>query len=304
MNVLYMHVTSTEPNVSTATASVFGGTQGKMLQPRVRTAIQRLNPWLAQLKRRNASVPSNDETRKNTTKLNIASYNIHKCIGIDGVFDPIRIKSVILKLDADIVVLQEADARFGEREGLLDLDYLHLMGGYRSIFSPNQNSRSHGWHGNVVLYRNTTVNHVQKLRLPGLEPRGALIVDFSFGEASFRLLAVHLGLLRRSRKKQVQAIIEAADPGPDRHVVVIGDMNEWRLERRSALALFKSHFEEISAQLPSYPSRYPFLPLDRFFASSGLRVESLSVVDTPLTRIASDHLPVSATISIATGFGA
>ena len=55
-------------------------------------------------------------------------------------------------------------------------------------------------------------------------------MDFGIGGASFRLLAVHLGLLRRSRKKQVEAIIEAADPHPLRHVIVIGDKNEWRLE--------------------------------------------------------------------------
>ena len=260
--------------------------------------ISRIIPWFAQLKRRKASVIRGAEGRVIAGELTIASYNIHKCVGNDGVFDPVRIKNVILKLDADVVVLQEADARFGEREGLLDLDYLHLMGGYRSIFSPQRNSRSHGWHGNVVLYRNSIVNHVHQLKLPGLEPRGAIIVDFGIGEASFRLLAVHLGLLRRSRRKQVAAIIKAADPHPQRHVIVIGDMNEWRLERRSALELFKSHFVEISAKLPSYPSRYPVLPLDRLFVSRGLRVESLNVVDTPLTRIASDHLPVNATISI------
>ena len=235
---------------------------------------RRIDPWLAQLKRRNAKIIPSKEVRSDAARLTIASYNIHKCIGNDGVFDPIRIKNVILKLDADIVVLQEADARFGEREGLLDLDYLHVRGGYRSIFSPDRSSRSHGWHGNVVLYRNSVVNHIHQLTLPGLEPRGALIVDFGIGHASFRLLAVHLGLLRRSRKRQVEAIIEAADPHPERHVVIIGDMNEWRLERRSALELFKSHFEEISAQLPSYPSRYPVLPLDRLFVSRGLRVES------------------------------
>jgi endonuclease/exonuclease/phosphatase family metal-dependent hydrolase len=258
----------------------------------------RIAPWFAQLKRRTATAVSRAEGPSNASQLTIASYNIHKCVGNDGVFDPLRIKNVILQLDADIVVLQEADARFGEREGLLDLDYLHVMGGYRSIFSPDRDSRSHGWHGNVVLYRSGVVKHVHQLRLPGLEPRGALIVDFGIGESSLRLLAVHLGLLRRSRKKQVEAIIEAADPHPLRHVIVIGDMNEWRLERRSALELFKSHFEEISARLPSYPSRYPVLPLDRLFVSRGLRVESLSVVDTPLTRLASDHLPVNAKISI------
>jgi endonuclease/exonuclease/phosphatase family metal-dependent hydrolase len=274
------------------------GPADQLRQPRVQQLIRRIISWLAQLRRRNARVTGGVEGRSASCELTIASYNIHKCVGNDGVFDPLRIKEVILSLDADVVVLQEADARFGEREGLLDLDYLHRMGGYLSIFSPQRKSRSHGWHGNVVLYRNSIVHNVHQLKLPGLEPRGALIVDFSIGDASFRLLAVHLGLLWRSRKKQVAAIIEAADPHPQRHVIVIGDMNEWRLERRSALNLLKSHFVEVSAKLPSYPSRYPVLALDRLFVSRGMRVESLIVVDTPLTRIASDHLPVNATISI------
>lgn len=230
-------------------------------------------------------------------QLKIASYNIHKCVGNDGIFDPLRINNVILSLDADVVVLQEADARFGQREGLLDLNHLNLNGGYRSIFSPQRNSRSHGWHGNMVLYRNSIVHNVEQLNLPSLEPRGAIVVDFGIGKTSFRLLAVHLGLFRRSRKKQVAAIIAAADPHPLRHVIIIGDMNEWRLERRSALKLLMSEFVEVSAKLRSYPSRYPVLALDRLFVSHSLRVESLNIVDTPLTRIASDHLPVNATIS-------
>lgn len=255
-------------------------------------------PWITKWKRRKYPVAGGVEVGSASGELDIVSYNIHKCVGTDGVFDPSRIKKVILSLNADVVVLQEADARFGEREGLLDLDYLHLMGGYRSIFSQQRNSRSHGWHGNVVLYRNSIVRNVQQLKLPGLEPRGALIVDFGIGDASFRLLAVHLGLLRRSRKKQVAAIIKAADPQPHRHVIIIGDMNEWRLERRSALSLLNTHFVEVSAKLASYPSRYPVFPLDRLFVSHGLKVRKLGVVETPLTRIASDHLPVNATISI------
>ena len=72
--------------------------------------------------------------------------------------------------------------------------------------------------------------------------------------------------------------------------------------RRSALKLLMSEFVEISAKLPSYPSRYPILALDRLFVSHGLRAESLNIVYTPLTRIASDHLPLNATISIENGF--
>src|SRR4051812_26782166 len=39
----------------------------------------------------------------------IASYNIHKCVGTDGRFDPERISRVVAEIDADVIALQEAD---------------------------------------------------------------------------------------------------------------------------------------------------------------------------------------------------
>lgn len=51
----------------------------------------------------------------------IASYNVHKCVGRDRKFDPDRTSRVIQEIGADIIALQEADSRFGERTGLLDL---------------------------------------------------------------------------------------------------------------------------------------------------------------------------------------
>ena len=38
----------------------------------------------------------------------IASYNVHKCVGTDGRFDPGRTAAVVAELDADIVALQDA----------------------------------------------------------------------------------------------------------------------------------------------------------------------------------------------------
>ena len=62
-----------------------------------------------------------DEVSVEETSPVVASYNVHKCIGRDGKFDPDRICRVIHELRADVVALQEADSRFGERTGLLDL---------------------------------------------------------------------------------------------------------------------------------------------------------------------------------------
>ena len=40
--------------------------------------------------------------------------------------------------------------------------------------------KAHGWHGNVILYRCGHVTGVTKMKLPGFEPRGAVLVDFDF----------------------------------------------------------------------------------------------------------------------------
>jgi len=230
--------------------------------------------------------------------LTVASYNIHKCVGTDGVFDPMRIKHVILSLDADIVALQEADARFGDRRGLLDLEVLLNSGGYRAVANVGSRDMSHGWHGNVVLYRTGAVHASGRLKLPGIEPRGALVVDFDHDGDPLRVIAVHLGLLRRSRTKQALRILDAAQPDDGRPVIVMGDMNEWRTNGHSVVSQLSPHLVEAGGPHASFPARYPFLPLDRIMVSPAVDVSAAEAVDTPLTRVASDHLPLRAVVTI------
>ena len=59
----------------------------------------------------------------------VASYNVHKCRGADGLFRPDRIAAVIAELGADVVAIQEADRRFGRRIGLLDVMHLRQKSG-------------------------------------------------------------------------------------------------------------------------------------------------------------------------------
>src|SRR5688572_30013769 len=84
-------------------------------------------------------------------ELVVASYNIHKCVGTDGRFDPTRIAAVIAELDADVVAIQEADKRFGRRQGLLDLAALEGTG--LRLVPTSEASDGHGWHGNALLLK-------------------------------------------------------------------------------------------------------------------------------------------------------
>jgi endonuclease/exonuclease/phosphatase family metal-dependent hydrolase len=229
--------------------------------------------------------------------MTIASYNVHKCVGADNLFDPERVASVIREIDADIVALQEADERFGHRAGLLDLHRLQRDTDLVPV-QPPMHSKGHGWHGNVLLVRAAAIRHVEHLRLPGVEPRGALVVDIEREGLVFRVIAAHLGLLRRSRALQAAHLLEHALAGK-RPTILLGDLNEWRVGRRSSLETLLPDFGPIDAAIPSFPSRFPLLALDRILASPHELITTIDVHDTPLSRMASDHLPLKARVDLA-----
>jgi endonuclease/exonuclease/phosphatase family metal-dependent hydrolase len=227
----------------------------------------------------------------------IASYNVHKCVGTDKRFDPIRTAAVIAEMDADIVALQEADQRFGDRAGLLDLARLKRENNLvpATIRGP---AGSHGWHGNLLLVREGKVGNVHLVKLPGVEPRGALVADIDLQAGSLRIVATHLGLLRRSRAQQAEAILAAVSIGADKPTLIMGDLNEWRLGTRSSLRSFDPTFGPLSAALPSFPSRFPVFALDRILSDPPELISRIEVHATPLARTASDHLPIKAVIDM------
>ncbi len=234
-------------------------------------------------------------------RISVASYNVHRCIGTDGTFDPNRVLSVLLELDADIIALQEADQRFRSRKGLLDLKALQHRGGYESVLDEGSRAMSHGWHGNVILHRTGKLTAIEKLKLPGLEPRGAVLADFDIEGRSIRIIGAHFGLLHSSRARQVDAILRAAHPVDDRAVILLGDTNDWRSPERSAIRMFDPHLSDVDMAIASYPSRFPLWPLDRVLTNRHVTVYEMKAIETPLARLASDHLPVRAVIGITEG---
>jgi endonuclease/exonuclease/phosphatase family metal-dependent hydrolase len=225
--------------------------------------------------------------------LPVASYNVHKCVGLDRRRDPARTLRVIAELDADIVALQEADRRFGDRAGLLDLDALREASGLTPV-PFDRIGAAHGWHGNLLLTRNAEIEVVRPLSLPGLEPRGALVVDMRHRDRPLRVIAAHLGLLRASRLLQARAILAALDSDDDgRSTLLMGDLNEWRLRGRTSLAPLAAR-KRLPVSVPSFPAQFPMLALDRIIASPCAEVVQLTPHDSPLARVASDHLPVKA----------
>jgi len=157
----------------------------------------------------------------------------------------------------------------------------------------------HGWHGNALLVRGEPILYRRsRLKLPGFEPRGAIVAELNIGEGEFRVIAAHLGLFRLSRVDQAGAILTAFLDLPPVPTILLGDLNEWRRRRRSALGGLEPTFG-VAPSILSFPSRRPIFALDRILGWPAGLVTDLAVHDTPLARQSSDHLPLTAKVSLA-----
>lgn len=163
-----------------------------------------------------------------TQSIRIASYNVHKAVGVDYRRDPHRIAQVIGSLDADIVALQEVDRRLGERPTVLSEQSIQSESGL-VVAKVSANAVSVGWHGNAVLVKDTLrVTAVERLTLSGLEPRGAVLVEMETPIGPLTIVGTHLGLLRPYRRRQLAEIDASIGDARRGRAIVLGDFNEWR----------------------------------------------------------------------------
>ncbi len=229
-----------------------------------------------------------------TNKIRIASYNMRKARGRDQQTRPERTVQVINGLTADVVVLQEADRRLGPRHPALPRELIEAETDF-DLVEVSANGISIGWHGNAVLVRKgVSVRQVERLDLPGLEPRGAVRLTLDLG-AGLTVVAAHLGLMRRDRRAQL-ALLEQATAN-DAHAIIAGDFNEW--SKRKGMEPLAARFAMISPG-KSFPAGRPMAALDRFALSHGIEMRDGGVEQGALARMASDHLPIWSDIKVPT----
>lgn len=225
----------------------------------------------------------------------IASYNIRKAIAADRRRRPERILDVLAEIGADVVILQEADRRFGERHSALPA-HLLVEHGYRPV-PYDMRHGSIGWHGNAMLVGpNVAIERQQPLHLPTLEPRGAVLADLVVPGGRLRVVGMHLDLSGLWRRRQARSILGDLQTQPYwLPTLLAGDLNEW--SRGGCLRDFGLHHRPLALG-PSFHARRPIGRLDRMFVSEGIVVEECGVHRSPLAAMASDHLPVWARIRI------
>ncbi len=236
-------------------------------------------------------------------RLTVASWNVHKCVGTDGRYDPDRTIAVIGEVGADLVALQEVDRRFGRRTARLDATRLRRETGLEPLKASDLPDGM-GWHGNAILVRPGTDWRLTRFDLPGAEPRGALVAELmapETGAGLLRVVAAHFGLLRRCRARQAAFILRLLADRAAMPTLLLGDLNEWRPTgaRSSALSALAPVFGPLRQGVPSFPSRLPLLALDRILGCAAAPVQGLAAHDTPLARLASDHLPLTARVALA-----
>ncbi len=233
-------------------------------------------------------------------RLKFASYNIHKGIGLDRRRDPARIIAVLREIDADVIALQEADRRIGERASVLKQVALDDTKWRPADVA--KRPRSMGWHGNVLLVRrDIDIVTAEPIDLPMLEPRGAAHAALCCEGRTFRVIGTHLDLSGLRRRDQIKAIVDHVDRAEGHYpTVLMGDFNQWR-STMGAMDEFAPHDPDgwqILDPGRSFPSRQPVARLDRIVVSEEWRNHAAGVHHSNLSAQASDHLPVWADLEL------
>ena len=226
----------------------------------------------------------------------VATYNVHRWTGLNGRSepDPARAGFVISELHADVIALQEV---LRPLEGPDPLELLADALGLHLAFAATRLHRRGGEIGNAILAR-WPIRSVSTLDLSfsRLERRVAVAARVSGDETSLAVVATHLALVDRTRRRQVRSLLEHPElnSGP---AILLGDMNAWRrcaATRTLDRELGAHEGEEWPA---SFPAARPLLALDRVYAR-GARILELRAHETLAARRASDHLPVVARVEL------
>jgi endonuclease/exonuclease/phosphatase family metal-dependent hydrolase len=238
-------------------------------------------------------------------RLRVATYNVHKCRGLDGRVRPSRIARVLREIAADVVALQEVvsvpgrgrehdQPRFLAEELGLEMQ----LGSVRSL--------GDGEYGNVVLSAfplGPGCRH--DLSVAGREARGCLQSDVRLpGGTPLHVFAVHLGTSLGERRMQGRRLLEAVESARRDHTgprVVLGDFNDWTAGLRAPLLAVGFRSVDLRAHLRrkrTYPGLLPFLHLDHIYYDDRLDLRSVVLPRSRTALVASDHLPLVADFEV------
>jgi endonuclease/exonuclease/phosphatase family metal-dependent hydrolase len=233
------------------------------------------------------------------------TYNIHAGVGVDRQYDLGRIRRVLDAERPDVAALQEIECRsprtsFDDQSDLLARD-LALSSSFCTTRRAGE-----GAFGIAVL-RAFPVLHQQQYDLSygRREPRFCLRVDLEVEPgAVLHVFNCHLGLTARERafqRKQMVSDLILLSRDVRHPVVLMGDFNDRPIS--VVHRTLRKHFTDIFTACgkrgqPTFKAGPLRLRLDHIYVSAGIRVLDCRVRNDALTRAASDHLPVVASVEV------
>lgn len=234
-------------------------------------------------------------------ELRVATYNIHRCRGMDRRVSPARIIEVLREINADVIALQEVIGSGPTGAGQAEEIGAGLGMGW--VMASVRTLRRHQF-GNVVLSQHPIVHHGQyDLSWRTCEARACQRADIDLdGGQVLHIYNVHLGTAVFERRYQA---VRLASYVHDRRItgpkIILGDFNEWMrgLATKTLSGLFES--VDISTHLKrrwTYPGLFPVLHLDHIYYDGDLEVRNVEMPRTRKSLMASDHLPLVATLRI------
>ena len=239
------------------------------------------------------------------SKLRVATYNVHGCMGMDRQRSEERIAEVIAEMSVDVVALQEVDLGRRRSAGADQTKMIAQQLGWYAYFYPAM-QRDEEHYGNAILSR-YKLNVRRAVELPGRPPffcrenRAAIEVEIETNLGKVRIINTHLGLGWRERLVQAQLFISAewhAAIAREIPLILLGDFNSLRGSR--PYRTLNRHLRDVrqltktSGPIRTFPTRFPVLAVDHIFVNEALQPLSVTVHSSPLARIASDHFPLMA----------
>lgn len=236
--------------------------------------------------------------------IRVATYNIHKCQGMDGRVKPERVARVLEEINADVIALQEVLSIPDRRETddqarflaqALGMDYRHA-----------EARRLHGGvYGNALLTRfpldcheNLDITH------HGREERTVQRADLRIDGHHLHVFNLHLGTGFFERRFQARALMDhriLRSDGLRGERIVMGDLNEWT--RGLVTHTLTQELRRVDLEVPllrrrTFPGLLPFLHLDYIYYEHTLRARDAFFHVSRMALMASDHLPLVADFAL------
>lgn len=241
--------------------------------------------------------------------IRVLTYNIHKGFSTGNRrFVLEQIREALRQANVDIVFLQEiqgehlvrqkriidwpAESQF---EYIADQVWSHYAYGKNAIYSA-------GHHGNAILSKYPFV-YRENLRFSTIRPasRSLLhgVVEIPEKAVKLHVICVHLDFLPNLRKQQLNKLnnlVRQSVP-VNEPMILAGDFNDWHGQVSRCLAadlgLSEIFFTLNGKHARTFPSWFPFMPVDRIYYRGLQPLECACYEETPWHTL-SDHTPLYA----------